>query len=90
MEIPIDDGPAVSAFTPAERESFFAGIARHRRAALRVSIVAGACAMVLALIVAILMAPLFYAVIGLAFDVLHFVVPMPDLMRSVTETVGAL
>ncbi|MEO7757167.1 MAG: M48 family metalloprotease, partial [Dokdonella sp.] len=40
--------------------------------------------------VAILMAPLFYAVIGLAFDVLHFVVPMPDLMRSVTETVGAL
>ncbi|MEO7323988.1 MAG: M48 family metalloprotease [Dokdonella sp.] len=90
MDTPNDEGPQLSAFTPAERESFFAGIARHRRVASRVSSVAGTCAVVFALVVAILMAPLSYAVIGLALDVLNLAIPMPDVMRSVTQTVGAL
>lgn len=90
MEIPIDEAAQLPVFTPTERESFFASIARHRRAASRVSSIAGACATVLALVVAILMAPLLYALIGLVLDLLNLVVPMPDVMRSVTEAVGAL
>ena len=90
MEIPIDQAPQLPGFSPIERESFFASIARHRRAASRVSAIAGACATVLALVVAILMAPLLYAIIGLVLDLLNLAVPMPDVMRSVTEAVGAL
>ncbi|MEO6342520.1 MAG: M48 family metalloprotease [Dokdonella sp.] len=90
MEFPIDETPQLQAFTAVERESFFASVARHRRAASRVSAIAGASATVLALVVAILMAPLLYAIIGLVLDLLNLVVPMPDVMRSVTQTVGAL
>lgn len=77
-------------FTPAERESFFAGIERHRKAASRVSWVATVCATVLALVVAMLMAPLLYALIGLALDLLNLLIPMPDLLQSTTQIVSAL
>lgn len=90
IEISIDEAPQLPALTPVERESFFASIARHRRAASRVSSIAGASATVLALVVAILMAPLLYALIGLVLDLVNLVVPMPDVMRSVTEAMGAL
>jgi Zn-dependent protease with chaperone function len=73
-----------------ERESFFAGIERHRKAASRVSWVATACATVLAVVVAMLMAPLLYAFIGIVLDLVNLAIPMPDLMRSTTQTVSAL
>ncbi|WP_129781168.1 M48 family metalloprotease [Peristeroidobacter soli] len=73
-------------WTAEERESFFAAIARHRRAAWQVSAVAGVCVAILAFVVATLTSPLFYAVIGLLLDVINLVVPMPDLLG----TVGAM
>jgi Zn-dependent protease with chaperone function len=90
MDTPLGHATEFPAFTPAERESFFASIARHRGAASRVSWVAGACATILAVVVAVLMAPLLYAFIGLALDLMNLVVPMPDVLRSATETVAAL
>ena len=72
----------------AERESFFAAIARHRRSSLRVSVASHLCAACLALVVAILMSPLFYGIIGLALDVANYVVSTPDLIKTITDTIG--
>jgi len=83
-------GAALPSFTPAERESFFDGIARHRRSASRLAAVALACASVLALVVAALMSPLLYALIGLLLDLANRVTPTPDLIRSVTDNMSAL
>jgi len=67
-------------WTPAERESFFDAIARHRRAAWRVTFVSRAVNVLVALIVAVLMSPLFYGALALALDVLNLVVPAPNLV----------
>ncbi|MFC4310054.1 M48 family metalloprotease [Steroidobacter flavus] len=72
-------------WTAAERESFFAAIARHRRAAWQVSAVAGICIAILAFVVATLTSPLFYAVIGLLLDVINLVIPTPDLLGYVGQ-----
>lgn len=74
-----------TAWSPAERESFFAAIARHRRAAWRVTFVSRAVNLVVALVVAVLMAPLFYAVLALALDVLNLVVPAPNLVPRIAH-----
>ena len=81
---------APRSFSPEERESFFASIARHRRAAFRFSLIADACAIALAFVVAMLLSPLCYAVLGLMLDLVNFVRPMPDLIGTVTDTVYAL
>jgi len=72
-----------TAWTPAERESFFDAIARHRRAAWRVTFVSRAVNLVVALVVAVLMSPLFYAALALALDVLNLAVPAPNLVPGV-------
>ncbi len=77
-------------FTASERESFFASIERHRRAATRVGWLANACALVLALVVSMLMAPLFYAVIGLLLDLVNLAIPTPDLIGKVTNAASVL
>lgn len=77
-------------FSPAERESFFDAVARHRRSAARLATVALACATVLAFVVAALMSPLLYALAGLLLDVIDRITPAPDLIRGVTEGVSAL
>ena len=83
------DIPSVTAsWSPQERESFFAAIARHRRAAWQVTAVGRLCALVLALVVAILMSPLLYAVIGVVLDLLNWVVRTPDLIKTITQTIG--
>lgn len=82
--------PALQPWSADERESFFAAIARHRRAARRVRIVSNLSALVLALGVALLMSPLCYAVLGLALDLVNLVVDTPDLIKSVTDTVGSV
>ncbi|HEY2400546.1 MAG TPA: M48 family metalloprotease [Steroidobacteraceae bacterium] len=74
-----------TAWSPAERESFFAAIARHRRAAWRVTFVSRAVNLVVALVVAVLMSPLFYAAVALALDVLNLVVPAPNLVPVVAH-----
>src|SRR5262249_17910397 len=55
-----------TAWSPSERESFFAAIARHRRAAWRVTFVSRAVNVVVALVVAVLMSLLFYGFLALA------------------------
>lgn len=75
-------------WTAEERESFFAAIARHRRAAWQVSAVAGVCMAILAFVVATLTSPLFYAAIGLLLDLINLVVPMPDLLGIVGTMLG--
>lgn len=74
-----------TAWSPAERESFFAAIARHRRAAWRVTFVSRAVNLVVALVVAVLMSPLFYAAVALALDALNLVVPAPNLVPVVAH-----
>ena len=75
-------------WTAEERESFFAAIARHRRAAWQVSAVAAVGIAILAFVVATLTSPLFYALIGLLLDVINLFVPTPDLLGGVMDTLG--
>ncbi len=70
-------------WSPAERESFFDAIARHRRAAWRVTLVTRAVNFVVALVVAILMSPLFYGTLALLLDLLNLVVPAPNLVPRI-------
>jgi Zn-dependent protease with chaperone function len=77
-------------FTPDERESFLESIARHRRGAMRLGWLADACALLLALVVALLMAPLCYAVLGLTLDLVNLAAPMPDLIGPATDAVSGL
>jgi Zn-dependent protease with chaperone function len=69
---------ALKTFAVADRESFLAAIARHRRASWRVTAACAVAVAGIALVVAILMAPLLYCAIGLAFDVINLFTPAPD------------
>jgi Zn-dependent protease with chaperone function len=80
-----DDASQLRPWTPQERETFFAAIERHRRAVWQVGAASQACIFVLGLIVAILLCPLFYAVLALVLDTINLVVPMPDLMKSIMD-----
>jgi Zn-dependent protease with chaperone function len=85
--------PAVDhwqAFSSAERESFFAAIARHRRAAWRVTVVSWIAILLAGLVIAVLTAPLFYAVIGLSLDLVNLLIPMPNLLGDLVNYMGAL
>ena len=72
-----------AAWTPEERESFFDAIARHQRAAWRVTLASRVINFVVALIVAVLMSPLFYGVLALCLDALNLVVPAPNLVPGI-------
>src|SRR5262245_48543789 len=76
--------------SPAERESFFAAIARHRRMSWRVTIAAGVAIGVSGLVVATLMAPLFYAVLALILDIVNLAVPMPNVVAAIGAILGPL
>jgi Zn-dependent protease with chaperone function len=75
-------------WTAAERESFFSAIARHNRAAWRVTVASAAAIAFTSAIVATLMAPLFYAAIALAFDLLNLIVPAPNLVKLFGDAIG--
>lgn len=77
-------------WTPAERESFFAAITRHRHAAWRVTLISRVCALAVALVVATLISPLCYALLGLVLDVVNWVISTPDLIERVTNRIGAV
>lgn len=80
---PVDDaGEHWTALSPIERESFFTAIERHRKAAWRVTAVSAIGIVTAAFVVAVLMAPLFYALLGLAFDVANIVTPTPNLLGN--------
>ncbi len=80
-----EPAPALAAWTGAEREDFFAAIARHRRASWQVTAVTVACAAAVALVVAVLMSPLLYAIVILLLDLLNLIVATPDLFASVMQ-----
>lgn len=67
-------------WTPAERESFFDAVERHRRASWRITAVCAFAVAVLAFVLAVLLAPLLVCVLGIAVDVVNLVVPMPDVL----------
>lgn len=73
-----------------ERESFFAAIEQHRRLAWRVSAMCVLAYSVLALVMALLLAPLFYCVVGLVFDLINLVTPMPDLLGGMFQLITRL
>src|SRR5689334_14092690 len=76
--------------TNDQRETFLAAIARHRRASWRVT---AACVVAVAgvsVVVAILMSPLLYCLIGLALDIVNFWRPMPDVLTWAVREVEAL
>jgi Zn-dependent protease with chaperone function len=70
--------PEFAQWSPLERESFFVAIARHRRAAWRVTAVSALANSLLALVVAVLMSPLFYALLAIALDLVNLIYPIPD------------
>lgn len=74
-------------FTTAERQSFFDAIAAHRRAAWRVTIASALCIAVFSYVVAVLLAPLTYAALILALDLVNFVVRMPNLATPVLDAI---
>jgi Zn-dependent protease with chaperone function len=80
--------PAIQDWSPQERESFFAAIERHRRAAWQVTAISRLCALIVALVIATLMSPLLYGLIGIALDVVNWVIRTPDLIKTVTTTIG--
>jgi Zn-dependent protease with chaperone function len=70
-----------SAVSIVDRETFLAAIARHRRASWRVTAACALAVIVIAVVVAILMAPLLYCLLALGFDLINLATPTPDLMR---------
>ena len=74
-------------WSPEERESFFKAIARNRRASWQVGLSALIGAGVVATIVASLMAPLLYGIIGLTLDVFNFLIPTPNFLGLVFERI---
>jgi len=89
VEIERVEQPAAQ-WTTAERESFFDAIARHRRASWRVTAASSFANLIVAVIVAAMMAPLFYAVICLGLDLLNLVHHTPNLVSAIGDIVGPL
>jgi Zn-dependent protease with chaperone function len=83
-------GVGWAAWTPAERESFFDAIARHRRAAWRVTFATRVINLAVALIVAVLMSPLFYGALALLLDLLNLVIPAPNLVPGIGQTLDGV
>ena len=75
--------PEWRGWNPGERESFFAAIERHRRAAWRVALVSVFANVAMAVALSVLVAPLFYSVVILLLDLVNLVTPMPNLVDGV-------
>ncbi|HUQ08805.1 MAG TPA: M48 family metalloprotease [Steroidobacteraceae bacterium] len=79
-----EDHPAAAmnewTIPPQEREGFLAAIARHRAAAWRVTAASVCTLAAAALVVALLSAPLWYALLALGADLLNLVSPTRNLL----------
>jgi hypothetical protein len=71
-----------------ERESFFDAVARNQRAAVRLTITGWFCSALVALVVALLFAPIVFAIALLALDLINLVHPMSDPMRAAIAYFG--
>jgi Zn-dependent protease with chaperone function len=83
----VDGWAGISA---AERETFFSSIARHRAASWRVTAACVVAVTVLAVVVAILMAPLLYCLLGIALDLVNIIVRTPDLLGWLGPQIDAI
>lgn len=70
-------------WTTAEREDFFAAIARHRKAAWRVSAVCGLVSAIMAAVWWFMLSPLLFCVATLALDLVNIAFTTPDLFMVV-------
>ena len=77
-------------WTVAERESFFTAITRHRAAAWRVTAMSTAATAGVAVVVALLLSPLFYAALALACDLANLVVPTTNLVEVLGKHIGPI
>jgi Zn-dependent protease with chaperone function len=89
-EIPLKDEAGVPppGWTAAERESFFDAISRHRRAAWRVTAISFLASACVALVVAVLLSPLFYALLALVCDIANLIVPTTNLVDVIGRRIG--
>jgi len=78
------------AWSPAERESFFDAITRHRRAAWQVSAVSIAASVIVSLVVALLLSPLFYAALAFLYDIFNLLVPTPNLAGEILDQLSPI
>jgi Zn-dependent protease with chaperone function len=82
--------PEWRGWKPGERESFFAAIERHRRAAWRVTLVSALANVAMAVALSVLVAPLFYSVVILLLDLVNLLTPMPNLVDGVYRVVDPI
>ncbi|WP_440224636.1 M48 family metalloprotease [Dokdonella sp. MW10] len=80
----------MQAQTTSGRESFHAAQARHRAAARRWSLLAGAIVAALALTISLLFAPLAILAVGLFADFANLVTPTPNLLGEAFKAFEAL
>lgn len=79
---------AIPAWTAEERESFFAAIERHRRAAWRVTLASALANSLVAVVVALLMSPIFYATVALLLDLGNLIIPLPNIVEPIGKLIG--
>lgn len=72
------DETTLRPWTADERESFFAAVERNRREAAYIAIVGWCCSAIVAVVVAILMAPVVCGAAVLLSDLINLVRPFPD------------
>ena len=77
-------------WTSAEREGFFDAIGRHRRAAWRVHAISLAATGAAAMVVALLLSPLFYVAIALLCDLVNLLVPTVNLAGNVFARIAPM
>jgi Zn-dependent protease with chaperone function len=82
--------PEWRGWKPGERESFFAAIEQHRRAAWRVTLVSVFANVAMAVALSVLVAPLFYSVVILLLDLVNLVTPMPNLVDGVYRVIDPI
>jgi Zn-dependent protease with chaperone function len=82
--------PEWRGWNPGERESFFAAIERHRRAAWRVTLVSVFANVAMGIALSVLVAPLFYSVVILLLDLVNLVTPMPNLVDGVYQVIDPI
>lgn len=82
--------PEWRGWNPGERESFFAAIERHQRAAWRVTLVSGFANVAMAVALSVLVAPLFYSVVILALDLVNLMTPMPNVVDGVYQVIDPI
>ena len=75
---------------PADRETFFAAQARHRRANWKLAAVCTLAIVLLGIPVAMVISPLVTGAAILLFDLVNLVVPMPNLLAGIGRLADAL